>query len=141
MNASVIKIRLFITSKLCSTSIKYKYIGLIIGIHISPFAYSYCIKGAFISPLIHYIANNDTNLNNATTNENTNAASNKNLIMVHFPVLPIPPAPRAVSVNCVTSNNFNAPTGTRIPCTNLSPFWIKYASSLVLCSIALISPL
>lgn len=85
MNASVIKIRLFITSKLCSTSIKYKYIGLIIGIHISPFAYSYCIKGAFISPLIHYIANNDTNLNNATTNENTNAASNKNLIMIIYP--------------------------------------------------------
>lgn len=120
--ASTKKTRLFITSKLCKTSIKYKYIGLIIGIHISPFAYSYYIKGAFISPLIHYTTNSVTSLTSATINENINAASNNSLIMVHFPVLPIPPAPRAVSVNCATSNNFNAPTGTRIPCINLSPF-------------------
>lgn len=80
------------------------------------------IKGAFTLPLIHYIVNTDTNLNNATITESISAASNNNLIMVHFPVLPIPPAPRTVSVNSSTSNNFNAPTGTRIPCNNLSPF-------------------
>lgn len=42
------------------------------------------IKGAFILPLIHYIVNTDTNLINAITNENTNAASNNNLIIVIF---------------------------------------------------------
>ena len=98
------------------------------------------IKWAFTLPLIHYIVNTDTNLNNATITESISAASNNNLIMVHFPVLPIPPTPRTVSVNSSTSNNFNAPTGTRIPCNNLSPFWIKYASSLVFLNIPLISP-
>lgn len=37
--------------------------------------YSPLIKGAFLSPLIHYIVNTDTNLINAITNENNNAAS------------------------------------------------------------------
>lgn len=44
-----------------------------------------CIKGAFILPLINYIVNIDTNLINAITRENNNAASNNNLIMVIFP--------------------------------------------------------
>lgn len=47
--------------------------------------YSPLIKGAFLSPLIHYIVNTDTNLINAITNENNNAASNNNLIIVIFP--------------------------------------------------------
>lgn len=42
------------------------------------------IKGALTLPLIHYIVNTDTNLINAITSENTNAASNNNLIMVIY---------------------------------------------------------